>query len=222
MNRRPWAIVAIVIGLLLPSAVAAEESDDFEHWLGQGLRFRSASGVTVGAYTEARLRDDASDLYVLLFGPTVSVPLGAYLATGGAVRYIIVHSSSGALLDWQRYEVELNPRLKLLDGRLSLVNRNRLEYWRGAAFDWQVRHRIKAGWSLDGLGPLRGLTMGNEFFYTLDDGPAFSENRLQPLGIKLKFGAYAIELAYVLRTREGESASAHLLQTVFIAGFAGD
>lgn len=215
-----WTATLLALAALWTSPASADEQD-FEHWLGQGLRFTGASGVTVGAYTEARMRNDASALYVLLFGPTLAVPLGDHLGAAAAVRYIIVRPEASTLLDWQRYEIELNPKVKLLDGRLGLTNRNRLERWRGAAFDWQVRHRLKASWALDGAGPLKALTAGDEFFYSIDDGPAFTENRLQPLGLKLKFGHYGMELAYVLRSRDrdGETVHAHLLQTVFIAGF---
>jgi len=109
-----------------------------------------------------------------------------------------------AILDWTRFEFEVNPTFRLSDS-LTLSFRDRFEWrWRhGGDYSTRIRIRPQLDWTLRKEGLFRGLYANNEVFYDFTQDRV-TENRLTPLGVLLRPNDHLdLRLFYLWRSTRG-------------------
>lgn len=187
--------------------------DDVQYWSQYSFSLYKKNPLAINFYAEARFNNDARHALGYFFGPTASYTINKNLSIGGAAK--VIHFKSGDhFARIQRYEGEIKLSFKLLP-KLQLKNRNRFEYFRreNRADTKRTRFRFNFKVPFRKTGRIDHFFFGNEFFYSADNGK-FRENRLVPLGIRLRLDKKrSLNIYYLIQHVSSRSGNNHVLAT---------
>jgi nucleoside-specific outer membrane channel protein Tsx len=187
MNKKtfPGLLAVVALAVTLPAALRA--GDDFGGWHSASLKWLDTSYVDLVTVGQARFRDNHGEANAHLLSQKAVFKAHENLNLGLAYTWLPFKTGAGDWQDQHRIEIEANPHWTFAEvWTVSLRNRFETRWIEDRPeTNERIRHRIRLRRALDGLGPLRGVYAGNEFFYDLDDHD-YNQNRLIPLGLSFK------------------------------------
>ncbi|MEM9459008.1 MAG: DUF2490 domain-containing protein [Myxococcota bacterium] len=197
-----------MVSVLAPTLARAQ--DDLRHWSRYFGRVTRPGPLSFGIYAELRLQDNASTINDFFVGPKIGYKLSDYIVFGGALKYILLRTST--LEQWQRLELEVNPQLRPFGKEWQVQLRNRVEFVRISndkePDEWRTRarHRLTLSRDLEGAGPLDLVYASNELiwgqtFFESRNAVIITENRFVPFAARLRLSEIAkISVFYMLRS----------------------
>ncbi|MFM7742373.1 MAG: DUF2490 domain-containing protein [Verrucomicrobiota bacterium] len=187
---------------LLPSVLCAE---GFQGWYQNTVWLRLNEKWSVGNDLHLRADDGVGRIHTWIASPRVRYDLTPAWQLQANLSVVEAYNADEtAILDWTRFEFEVNPTFRLSDS-LTLTFRDRFEWrWRhGADYSTRVRIRPQIDWTLHKEGLFRGFYANNEVFYDFTQD-RFTENRLTPLGVLLRPSNHLdLRLYYLWRSTRG-------------------
>lgn len=191
--------------LLFPALLCAEGT---QAWYQNTIWLRLDEKWSVGNDLHLRADDGVGRIHTWIASPRVRYDLSPTWQLQANVSVLEAYNADEtAILDWTRFEFEVNPTFRLSDS-LTLSFRDRFEWrWRhGGDYSTRIRLRPQLDWTLRKEGLFRGLYANNEVFYDFTQDRV-TENRLTPLGVLLRPNEHLdLRLFYLWRsTRAGQS-----------------
>lgn len=190
--------------LLFPALLCAEGT---QAWYQNTIWLRLDEKWSVGNDLHLRADDGVGRIHTWIASPRVRYDLSPTWQLQANVSVLEAYNADEtAILDWTRFEFEVNPTFRLSDS-LTLSFRDRFEWrWRhGGDYSTRIRLRPQLDWTLRKEGLFRGLYANNEVFYDFTQDRV-TENRLTPLGVLLRPNDHLdLRLFYLWRsTRAGQ------------------
>jgi len=187
---------------LLPAALFAE---GMQGWYQNTVWVRLNEQWSVGNDLHLRSDDGFGRIHTWIASPRVRYDLNPTWQLQANISVLEGYNADEtALVDWTRFEFEVNPTVRLTDS-LTLTFRDRIEWrWRhGGDYSTRVRLRPQLDWTLHKEGLFRGVYASNEVFYDFHQDRV-TENRLTPLGVLLRPDAHLdLRLYYLWRSTRG-------------------
>jgi hypothetical protein len=187
---------------LLPALLCAEGT---QAWYQNTVWLRLNEKWSVGNDLHLRADDGVGRIHTWIASPRVRYDLNSTWQLQANVSVLEAYNADEtAIVDWTRFEFEVNPTFRLSD-TLTLTVRDRFEWrWRhGGDYSTRIRIRPQLDWTLHKEGLFRGLYANNEVFYDFTQD-RFTENRLTPLGVLLRPSDHLdLRLYYLWRSTRG-------------------
>lgn len=188
--------------LLFPALLCAEGT---QAWYQNTIWLRLDEKWSVGNDLHLRADDGVGRIHTWIASPRVRYDLSPTWQLQANVSVLEAYNADEtAILDWTRFEFEVNPTFRLSDS-LTLSFRDRFEWrWRhGGDYSTRIRIRPQLDWTLRKEGLFRGLYANNEVFYDFTQDRV-TENRLTPLGVLLRPNNHLdLRLFYLWRSTRG-------------------
>jgi len=188
--------------LLFPALLCAEGT---QAWYQNTIWLRLDEKWSVGNDLHLRADDGVGRIHTWIASPRVRYDLSPTWQLQANVSVLEAYNADEtAILDWTRFEFEVNPTFRLSDS-LTLSFRDRFEWrWRhGGDYSTRIRIRPQLDWTLRKEGLFRGLYANNEVFYDFTQDRV-TENRLTPLGVLLRPNEHLdLRLFYLWRSTRG-------------------
>jgi hypothetical protein len=188
--------------LLFPALLCAEGT---QAWYQNTIWLRLDEKWSVGNDLHLRADDGVGRIHTWIASPRVRYDLSPTWQLQANVSVLEAYNADEtAILDWTRFEFEVNPTFRLSDS-LTLSFRDRFEWrWRhGGDYSTRIRIRPQLDWTLRKEGLFRGLYANNEVFYDFTQDRV-TENRLTPLGVLLRPNDHLdLRLFYLWRSTRG-------------------
>ncbi|MEY3392139.1 MAG: hypothetical protein RLZZ322_987 [Verrucomicrobiota bacterium] len=188
--------------LLFPALLCAEGT---QAWYQNTIWLRLDEKWSVGNDLHLRADDGVGRIHTWIASPRVRYDLSPTWQLQANVSVLEAYNADEtAILDWTRFEFEVNPTFRLSDS-LTLSFRDRFEWrWRhGGDYSTRIRLRPQLDWTLRKEGLFRGLYANNEVFYDFTQDRV-TENRLTPLGVLLRPNDHLdLRLFYLWRSTRG-------------------
>ncbi len=188
--------------LLFPALLCAEGT---QAWYQNTIWLRLDEKWSVGNDLHLRADDGVGRIHTWIASPRVRYDLSPTWQLQANVSVLEAYNADEtAILDWTRFEFEVNPTFRLSDS-LTLSFRDRFEWrWRhGGDYSTRIRLRPQLDWTLRKEGLFRGLYANNEVFYDFTQDRV-TENRLTPLGVLLRPNEHLdLRLFYLWRSTRG-------------------
>lgn len=188
--------------LLFPALLCAEGT---QAWYQNTIWLRLDEKWSVGNDLHLRADDGVGRIHTWIASPRVRYDLSPTWQLQANVSVLEAYNADEtAVLDWTRFEFEVNPTFRLSDS-LTLSFRDRFEWrWRhGGDYSTRIRLRPQLDWTLRKEGLFRGLYANNEVFYDFTQDRV-TENRLTPLGVLLRPNDHLdLRLFYLWRSTRG-------------------
>jgi hypothetical protein len=188
--------------LLFPALLCAEGT---QAWYQNTIWLRLDEKWSVGNDLHLRADDGMGRIHTWIASPRVRYDLSPTWQLQANVSVLEAYNADEtAVLDWTRFEFEVNPTFRLSDS-LTLSFRDRFEWrWRhGGDYSTRIRLRPQLDWTLRKEGLFRGLYANNEVFYDFTQDRV-TENRLTPLGVLLRPNDHLdLRLFYLWRSTRG-------------------
>lgn len=207
--------------ILLIFTEGSYADDDTQSWTWFSLNLKKYENIRYSLYLDYRRANELSESQLYLISPKVIYTPFKNFSTGMNYTYINF-KSQGEFKYQHRFELEFNPRFKMVD-RLIVNNRNRLEYrWIEDKGDNNTRSRHR----LEFIFPLnhslaKSFYVSNEFFYDFRNDK-YNENRGIPCGLKFKIHDRAsIKLFYMLQSKRSAKKwnTNHIIGSHFVMSF---
>jgi len=211
-------LIALAVALVAPRVAA---SSDAQLWQGVTLKWFDHKPVNLESLVYWRFTNDLSQLGLRRVGQTVNVAINPWLNGAVTYRYTESKTTAGTWRQQHRGELELTPRFKVND-KLTVSVRNRFEVLGTEGVSGtteRTRHRIQASWrgSKDGL--VAATYISNETFYDIDR-ERISENRLVPLGLRLRVrGTEGLNVQYIFRANRTAASWTYIHAIETVIGF---